>query len=99
MRPRPLTREAVCQTKVIFKPADGVKRRAHFDGLPLTFDEEEATKSLAVGEHAFTWFIYAAPGTEYTVKVSTKSDRKLFVHTATIGSDMKDGGIQWINVS
>jgi hypothetical protein len=89
----------VPQVKVNFKPIQGVSRRAHFDGIPVTFDEDEANKKIAAGEHAFTWFIYAAPGTGYTVKVSTEADPKLFVHTAIIGADMKDSGIQWLNVS
>jgi hypothetical protein len=85
--------------KVHFEPSANATRRAHLDGVPLTFDGADATKNLSVGEHSFTWFIYAAPGTRYSVKVATDKDPKLFAHTATIDSDMKDGGIQWITVA
>ena len=44
---------------------DNATRRAHINGVPLTFDATTVEKNIATGEYTFTWFNYGARGSTY----------------------------------
>jgi hypothetical protein len=78
----------------------GAARRAHFDGVPLTFDGNTATRTRPPGEFAFTWFIYAAKGSRFEVAVRVHGvDRPLYETDGTIDESLKDGEITWLTIA
>jgi hypothetical protein len=76
----------------------GGAKRAHFDGVPLKFTNGECKKRLSTGEHSFTWFVFAATGSKYSISIKA-GNKDLFTHTAVLDATLRDGGIQWITVA
>jgi hypothetical protein len=55
------------------------------------------SRDLSEGDHALTWFVRGAPGSEYTVSITNPLSAH-FSHKATLDQSTKDAGLHWFRV-
>lgn len=71
--------------------------RAAVDGVALKYDGDKAEKELAPGEHAFTWYFRATPGTKYSVAI-TEPKPNAWTHSPVIDDSQLDANVHWFLV-
>lgn len=73
--------------------------KAWIDDKPLRFGPDDtASRDCTKGQHSLMWTVRGAPGTDFSLKITSPAKLAKTAVSGTIDSSMRDGGLLWFEI-